>query len=199
VRPDRAARRGGALLLAAGFARRFGSDKRRHLLDDGATLLAATLSLYVRAFDQVVVVLRPDDDDIQAAIREAFPAVSCVNAPLAHLGMGHSLAAGIAAVSDRHHDWEYAFVGLADMPFVRVETLAQLRHAMEKAPSPVIVQPLQAGRPGHPVGFHRFFFRDLGALTGDQGARRVVEQHRDALVAVVTTDEGVVKDMDTPP
>ena len=182
------------MLLAAGVGRRFGSDKRRHKLADGTDMLLSTLSTYVEAFDRVVVVLRPDDDmldDIQAR----FPEVICVSAPLAHLGMGHSLAAGCSAAKD----WRYLFVGLADMPFIRVRTLSRLRRAMEGTSPPLILQPLYDGRPGHPVGFHHSCFDELEKLTGDQGARLVIAAHRDDLVQQETEDPGVIEDIDTPP
>lgn len=185
---------GGALLLAAGVGRRFGSDKRRHPLEDGTAMLLGTLAVYVMAFERVAVVLRPEDD-MTADVRARFPAVLCISAPLAHLGMGNSLAAGTTAVSA----WPYLFVGLADMPFILPQTLIRLRDTLEEASQPTILQPLYEGTPGHPVGFHQVFFSELQALTGDQGARRLIEGHRGALLQVETKDPGVIKDIDTPP
>ena len=46
----------------AGFGNRFGSDKRRAALADGCTLLAASLGRAQAVFEEVHVVLRPEDD-----------------------------------------------------------------------------------------------------------------------------------------
>lgn len=185
--------RGGALILAAGVSRRFGADKRRHPLENGSTMLLTTVSIYRRVFDSVVVVLR-HEDDIEVDVRAQFPDVRCIHARLAHLGMGHSLAAGIASVAD----WDYAVVALADMPNIHPDTLGLLRREIEACADAAIVQPLYRGQAGHPVVFHRRFFAELGELVGDQGARAVIRRHASALHRVDTDDAGVVEDFDTP-
>jgi molybdenum cofactor cytidylyltransferase len=112
--------------------------------------------------------------------------------------MGHSLAAGAAAANG----WRYAFVALADMPWVLANTLAELRALMEKQLAsrhgPVIVQPTFDGVPGHPVGFSADLFPALRALQGDEGARRVLRSHTGAVLHVEVDDPGVLKDLDTP-
>lgn len=188
---------GGVIVLAAGRARRFGSDKRAHRLPDGRSLLQASLELYARAFPRCIVVLRPDDPDPRAPAG-AGPAPVVVRAEQADSGMGHSLAAGAAAA----RGWRYAFVALADMPWVRPDTLAQLRHLLERQLASrggaVIVQPTFAGVPGHPVGFSADLFAALRALEGDEGARRVLRAHAGAVLREAVDDPGVLRDLDTP-
>ena len=57
-----------ALVLAAGRAQRFGSDKRLARLPSGQTLLAATLARAFEQFAVVHIVLRPGDDAQQLGI-----------------------------------------------------------------------------------------------------------------------------------
>lgn len=156
-------------------------------------MLITTVSVYRQVFDRVVVVLR-HEDDIEADVRARFADVGCVHAPLAHLGMGHSLAAGVDSVAD----WDYAFVALADMPNIHPDTLRLLRREIEAATDAAIIQPQYGGRAGHPVVFHRRFFFELSALSGDRGAREVLERHSDVLRRVATDDPGVIEDFDTP-
>jgi molybdenum cofactor cytidylyltransferase len=139
---------GGALLLAAGASRRFGADKRTHKLLSGDSLLQATTQKYVDCFEDVVVVLRPSDAELERALTERFHGrpLRVVTAAQAHLGMGHSLAAGITAAGD----WDYAFVALADMPFVETATLRQLDALMASSGHATIIAPVFEGRPGHP-------------------------------------------------
>ncbi len=59
---------GGGLLLGSGVSRRFGSDKRSHVLASGDRLLHATTAIYLQCFEQVVVVLRPGDSELQDAL-----------------------------------------------------------------------------------------------------------------------------------
>ena len=55
---------GAAILLAAGFARRFGSDKRSFVLEDGRPMLQATVATYATVFERLTVVMRPEDTEL---------------------------------------------------------------------------------------------------------------------------------------
>jgi molybdenum cofactor cytidylyltransferase len=191
---------GGVILLAAGASRRFGSDKRRHVLADGTSLLLASLTRYRAAFAATLVVLRPEDDDLAERIAAAAApptqgAVSVIRCADAHLGMGHSLACGVRAAPA---DWRYLFVALADMAWIEPATLIRLRRTQENAPPDAVVQPEYQGRPGHPVGFSAAWFARLGALQGDQGARPRVADAGAARIAVAVADPGVLQDLDRP-
>lgn len=193
---DGAPDHGGALVLAAGFGRRFGSDKRLHRLPDGTPLLLATLAAYRQVFSRVAVVLRPEDDALGADVRAAFPEVRIIHAREAHLGMGHSLAAGIGAVAGQ---WKYACVALGDMPWISARTLSCLRDDFLAEGGRGILQPTFEGRPGHPVFFAAGLFAELGGLKGDSGARSVVAAHRDLVRRLPVEERGVIDDLDQPP
>jgi len=193
VPADPATSDGGALILAAGFARRFGSDKRRHALPDGDTLLDATLRRYAEVFVHVAVVIREGEDDLAAALRAVCPDVRIVIAADAALGMGHSLAAGIRAVAD---DWSWVAVALGDMPWVRAATLSTLVHAFGALDGEAVLQPVVGDRTGHPVLFGSACFGELARLTGDTGARAVLERH--PVHRLVVDDPGIFQDLDRP-
>lgn len=188
---------GGAVLLAAGFSRRFGSDKRRHRLPEGGSLLAASVALYSQVFPKLIVVLRPGDEDLAAEVQAsaARANVEIVFCTDAIEGMGRSLAAGAAAAQE----WDYLFVALADMPWVHPDTLAHLRREMQRASSDDIVLPVNGDQPGHPVGFGASYLPALASLTGDEGARSLVRKAGNRVHRVVVEDAGVLQDLDTPP
>ena len=185
---------GGAIILAAGVSRRFGSDKRQFKLADGTPMLLATLTRYMEVFDDLRVVLREDDTALHEQLIEAQPAIRITVSLDARLGMGHSLASGIGAVAA----WDYAFIGLGDMPFVRAETLQSLLDNFLQLPQPAILQPVHSGRAGHPVGFHNTFFPELRSLRGDTGARNLLHNHEDSVTRLACDDAGVLQDLDTP-
>jgi len=110
--------------------------------------------------------------------------------------MGHSLAAGIAALPSA---LSYVVIALADMPFVQRSTLEQLQARMETAAANEIVQPQFDGRSGHPVGFGSGHFAALSELEGDVGARAVLKRHRRHVTHVAVNDPGVLRDIDRPP
>lgn len=189
---------GGVLLLAAGASRRFGSDKRRHLLADGTPLLQASLACYTAVFPSIVVVLRPDDDGL-AAESAGRGGVSVVRCPQAHLGMGHSLACGARAAPP---GWDYLFVALADMAWVREDTLVRLNAALAGRvlrDRDAIVQPAYRGTPGHPVGFGAAWVARLTTLEGDVGARPLLTSAGARVERIGVDDPGVLEDLDRPP
>lgn len=189
----------GALIVAAGFSRRFGSDKRRHTIATGDPLLLATVKVYNSVFPTVAVVLRSDDgalaQELVSGLGHRPPVI--VATGQAHLGMGHSLADGVRAVSS----WDYLFVALGDMPFVQEQTLRELRQHMSdgrRRGDALIVRPQCGGANGHPVGFSCEYFGELMSLTGDQGARTVLAAHAEEVEDIETNDRGVLTDLDQP-
>ncbi|BAN46615.1 nucleotidyltransferase family protein [Metapseudomonas resinovorans] len=179
-----------ALILAAGFGNRFGSDKRRAAMADGRTLLAASLARALEVFDEVHLVLRPEDDPADLGLPADCVIIRCENAGL---GMGHSLAAGVRALSTG--PGEAIAVLLGDMPWIMASSLRAL---VAKADPARIVFPMYHDERGHPVLFGRDFWPELQRLTGDEGARRVLRAHASAWVAVGVDDPGVLRDVDSP-
>lgn len=205
-----------AVLLAAGTASRFGADKRLALLPGGQCVLAATVSRYRAAGLPCTVVVDDCDQALRPLLDElGADIVTLVGARSgrAGAGMGDSLAAGVAMVAARGEAG--CLIGLADMPWVRVDTLVMLADRLrQQAGGTSMVAPLlcsasarqqggndgagSAGRRGHPVGFSASFFAELCALRGDGGARDIVRRHADRLIECPVNDPGVLRDIDTP-
>jgi len=87
-------------------------------------------------------------------------------------------------------------VGLADMPFIRPETIRTVAKALHDGAA--IAAPSFQGRRGHPVGFARRFYEELSSLHGDNGARQFLEQHPEWVKVFEVDDPGVVRDIDEP-
>lgn len=195
-----------ALVLAAGRARRFGSDKRQARLSDGRSLLQAVLQTQREACDGVCVLLRPDDDWGQALCTELGVAWQAVED--ADQGMGHTLAAGLRALmadegvtgagaqtlDQRPPRFDAVLVVLADMPAVQPETVRALIDAFRREGQPA--WPWHAGQAGHPRLLPRASWPALLDLTGDAGARQRLDWSRATRVDV--PDRGILIDIDTP-
>jgi molybdenum cofactor cytidylyltransferase len=186
-----------AVVLAAGTGSRFGGGKLTAphvagVLLDGA--LAAALAAPVRA---VTLVTGADAEAVAAAARAFAGKVGqdgrlrIVHAADYAGGMAHSLRAGIAALPQ---DAAGAFVFLGDMPRVPREVLQPMADAVQ-AGAPAAA-PTFAGRRGNPVLISRSLFPDLLALTGDAGARRLLDALGDRLALVDAPDDGVLFDVD---
>ncbi|MDD1962499.1 MAG: nucleotidyltransferase family protein [Pseudomonas capeferrum] len=179
-----------ALVLAAGRAQRFGSDKRLARLPSGHTLLATALAHAFDHFAEVHVVLRPGDDAQHLGID---PRAHIVRAEQAALGMGASLAAGVTALLQTQA--QAVAVLLADMPWIAPGSLQAL---CRQASAAHIVLPQYQGQRGHPVIFGRAFWPALAQLQGDQGGRQVMLDNPHACITVAVDDAGVVLDVDVP-
>jgi molybdenum cofactor cytidylyltransferase len=185
----------GALVLAAGLSRRFGADKRRALLPTGESVIEVTLTHLTRAFVAVHLVLREEDDELHQLIRARFPKTTLSHCPTAHLGMGHSLAHGAQFAKS----WNGIAICLADMPYTRVETLeALIDHFQRLKDDRAILIPTFHGDRGHPVLFGCDYLQDMAQLTGDQGARRIIETHPECIHTFVSEDAGILRDIDRP-
>jgi molybdenum cofactor cytidylyltransferase len=179
----------GVLLLAAGRARRFGSDKRRACLPAGPALLQATVDKVLAAELPLCVCLGPGD--LAAGALLTRRGVSRVECPGAARGMGHTLAEGMA----RAPVWDVTLVALADMPWVAPESYRAVASAGGRSR---IVVPTLSGRHGHPVAFGAAFYPALTALRGDRGARDVLARHANAVRELPLLDPGILCDVDRP-
>ena len=178
------------LLLAAGEGRRFGSDKLLHPLADGTPMAVASARTLRRACPRSIAILRPEQTVLAGLLAaEGLELVTCAEASA---GMGHSLAAGVAASRDAA-GW---LVALADMPFLQAATLQRVAEAL--AGGAALVAPVHRGLRGHPVAFAPRWRDELLALGGDAGARAILAGHRDLLCKLETDDPGVLRDVDTP-
>jgi molybdenum cofactor cytidylyltransferase len=178
------------LLLAAGSASRFGSDKLRHALPHGVPIaVQAARPLRAELF-RVVAVVKPGSDELAEALaKESCEVVVCENAAE---GMGASLACAARAAGEA----DGYLVALGDMPFLRRTSIAAIRDALVSGAP--LVAPYFRARRGHPIGFSNRFLSDLLSLKGDEGAKRVLAANERELVKIPVGDPGVVRDIDTP-
>jgi molybdenum cofactor cytidylyltransferase len=177
------------LLLAAGSASRFGSDKLRHALPHGVPIAVQALRHLKAEVPNVVVVVRPGGEDL-------FPGENVVVCSNADEGMGASLACAAKAAAHLYPGADGYLVALGDMPFVRRTTIAALRDAL--AAGAPLVAPYWRARRGHPVGLAKRFYKELSVLSGDVGAKQLIRENERTLVKIPVGDPGVIRDIDTP-
>lgn len=178
------------VLLAAGGSRRFGDNKLIQGMVDGTTLIRAAATNLLPHVDRLVIVVRPQDKDLPARLQGLdVDTVSCADS---ELGMGHSIACGVA----RYPQADGWIIALADMPYIQAETLDTLVKLMHTGVG--IAAPVFQGQRGHPVGFQQRYFDALVQLTGDRGAKSVIEADMKRFRGFACQDPGVVRDIDYP-
>jgi molybdenum cofactor cytidylyltransferase len=176
------------VVLAAGKGSRFkgSAHKLEQSLGD-LSVLGRTLRSAIESHLPVVVVTT-QALAASAARVVATRDVVVVPQALAALGMGHSIAAGVAARADSP-GW---LLLPADMPMVRPATMLAVAAALENHP---VAYAQHQGRRGHPVGFAAELYSELMMLSGDEGARRIVARY--PAIGVDVDDPGVLVDLDT--
>ena len=184
------------IVLAAGLGSRYagpGHKLAQPLIEgeasDSALVLTATLQHAIESQLPVVVVTTAELAPIAGRLLAARDVVLIpAAAPIRGRGMGDSIAAGVAARADAA-GW---LILPADMPSVRPETLLAVARALQ---THAVAYAQYQGRRGHPVGFSAELYSELIALTGDEGARRLVARY--PAEAVDVDDPGVLIDIDT--
>lgn len=177
-----------AILLAAGAGARFGGEKLLHPLEDGVAIAAHAARNLLAVTPDVVAVVRWGDFPLYEILEQEGCQVSMFQG--AARGMGATLAYGVGQARGAD-GW---VIAPADMPRIAPETIKKIIAAVEEGAQ--IAAPVYKGERGHPVGFGAALRNELLALDGDQGARAIVERHRDALRLIDCDDPGVLYDID---
>lgn len=184
-----------AVVLAAGTSTRFGAENKLLHEIDGTSVLAATLRpLLQLELGEVIVVVGHEEE----AVRAALPGddIRTVVAEEFSLGMGHSIAAGIAALPS---STEAAFVVLGDMPWMPVQVYRDLMESLSHHAHADACVPVHDGRWGNPVLFRATAFPALRALHGDRGAKKVLKDGTLSVTEVPCATPEIFADLDVPP
>jgi molybdenum cofactor cytidylyltransferase len=177
-----------AILLAAGAGTRFGGEKLLHPLEDGVAIAAHAARNLLAAASDVVAVVRWGDFPLYDMLEQEGCLVTMFQGSAR--GMGASLAHGVAQ-SRGADGW---IVALADMPRIAPATISMVIAALQQGA--LIAAPAYKGERGHPVGFGAALRDELLKLDGDQGARSLVERHRDSIQLIECDDPGILFDVD---
>lgn len=183
-----------AVLLAAGSSRRFGGANKLLAEAAGVPLaLAVARALEGARLAELVVVTGHDADRIEALL-------SGLGARFVHNrrhgeGIGGSIATGVAALGDGVAG---ALIAQADMPALTAALIDRLIRRFEEAGSARIVHPVGPdGRQRNPVIWPRRYFPELVRLSGDTGAKALIERCADGVETVPVGDEAAFVDLDT--
>jgi molybdenum cofactor cytidylyltransferase len=183
-----------AVILSAGESSRMGRPKAL-LSIDGQTFIERIVgALKHTKVGNVIVILGHNADEMRRQI-EHLPVEILLN-PDYKLGQLSSLQVGVRRL-ETETDCDGMLVHLVDHPYIDPQLVAIMIKRFYESGS-LIAVPRHNGRRGHPVIFSRKLFSELLAAPMDQGAKAVVNAHRDDTLEVDTHDEGITVDIDTP-
>lgn len=182
------------LLLAAGKSSRMRGANKLLRQIDGEPLVVRTAKRLARSkAGGMTIVINPETAGLSEAI--AGQGDEIVEAADANTGLAASLRAGINALPSNA---SAVIIALADMPDVTATDVDALIDAYDPTTSALIVAPTALnGERGNPVLFDRRYFEPLATLTGDTGAKALIESES-ANLRLVPRGNAVIIDLDTP-
>lgn len=183
------------VLLAAGHSKRFGvADKLMQSLSAGDSIALTAAKHLIEALPNSVAVVRQDNAPLATQLQSL--GFSVVLSRSQDAQMADNLALAVHEASRLHPNGQGVVIALADMPFIQPATIALISSAI--ASSSGIVIPHYHAQRGHPVGFAKQYLTALMRLTGDTGARNVIQSHSDDVYKLAVEDAGILLDIDTP-
>ncbi len=182
-----------AIILAAGRSSRMAPrNKLLETVGERSVISRVAEAAIASGADPIIVVTGYDAPRIAEALRGLE--VNLVHNADFEAGLSTSLRAGLAALPA---NVDGALVLLGDMPFVEASDLAALMAVFATRDRDSICLPVRHGKWGNPVLWGAAYFPEMMRLTGDAGAKRLLEVHRERVTEVEASSDGVFADLDT--
>ena len=183
-----------AIVLAGGKSSRMGSNK---MMADfhGVPMVTATIRNTLQSsVDGTIVVSGHQHDKVEAEAAK-LGAASVFNRDFSE-GLSTSLTCGLRAAIAQHAD--AVVICLADMPLVEPKLIDRLIAAYNPVEHRTIAVPTYLGKFGNPVLWGSEHFEKLLSLTGDRGARALIDELKSEAVEIDAGNDHVLRDADTP-
>lgn len=186
-----------AVVLAAGRSSRMGRAKQLEIVHGTPMVVRALQTALASRVDQVILVTGAYAEEVAAIIEElrhdAGTRLHLVHNADWATGQASSVRAAVQALPPTCHA---ALFLPTDQPFVPVALVDALIAAWRTGA--LLAAPMVDDQPrGAPALFDRALWPELLALTGDTGARPLLQRHRSTLITVPAEFEWL-RDIDTP-
>lgn len=177
------------IILASGFSRRMKKDKLL-LKIDGMPLVERVIKACTRSnLDQIILIYRREE---VCNIGKRYNIKTVYNEN-AHLGQSEGMKLGILA--GENSDAYMFFVG--DQPFITSDLINSLIDEYKESKSELLV-PFYKGKRGMPAIISSIYKDELLEITGDKGARDLVNKYIHKVKKIYIENERLGMDIDTP-
>ncbi len=181
----------GAVVLAAGRGTRFGGDKVVAPLRGTAVVRHVVDRLQAGGLAPIVVIVAPGSEEARRALDGT--GVAIVENPQRDEGLSASLRLGVASLPETIDGF---VVALGDQPDIDPQLVTRMVDVWRDSNAAAVVPEYADGR-GNPVLFDDTMRRHLAQLTGDAGARELLERMGDRVVTL-SVEGKAPRDVDTP-
>ena len=171
----------GIVVLAAGASERMREPKQL-LRFEGKTLLRRAVETAIATdCGAVVAVLGANFEKTSAEIAH-LSANSCRNEDW-QSGLSSSLKVGLVKLLEIQPNLDALLVSLADQPFVTARHFHQFIEKFQNTNNPIIAARYRETI-GVPALFGKKIFAEFAGISGDKGAKTIIEKHRSTLETV---------------
>jgi molybdenum cofactor cytidylyltransferase len=183
----------GAVILAAGASTRMGQPKQLLPFHGQPLVVRAAETALAASAWPVIVVLGANASAIRPSLAK-LPVLIAENAAWAE-GMAASIRTGVSTLQQFSRALDGVLVALCDQPAFSPAVIEQLV-LVQSATGASIVAARYGERNAAPALFLRTHFPALAALTGEEGARHLLNENASHVAAVDLPELAV--DLDTP-
>ena len=180
-----------AILLAAGQSKRMDGENKLIKEIQGAPLIKHSVkNILAASVDELIIVLGYQKETIEKLIDKNNKIKFVFNKDF-ESGMASSIKTGLNNLS---YKTEAFFICLSDMPMVNHDIYNQLIKSKDKKE---IIIPTYKGQRGNPVLFDKSMKEKIMNISGDAGAKKILELNKDKILNLEINDQSIIKGFDT--
>ena len=189
------------ILLAAGESKRMNGENKLIKEIDGIPLIKYSVkNILGSAVDELIIVTGYQKEIIENIIDKNKKIKFVYNKNFSN-GIASSINAGLCEISTKAKNF---FISLADMPNVNQNIYNKLikgKNSYNVKLKPEnrkdIIIPTSDGKDGNPVLFSIFMKNDVMKISGDRGAKEIIENKKNKILRIPFEGDGVILDFDT--
>ena len=180
-----------AILLAAGQSKRMTGENKLTKEIKGSPLIKHSVkNILASSIDELIVILGHQKEIIEKLIDKNERVKFIFNKDF-ESGMASSIKTGLKHLSNKT---EAFFICLGDMPMVNHDIYNQLIKSKDNRK---IIVPTYKGQQGNPVLFDKSMKEKIINISGDVGAKKILELNKDKILNVEINDQSIAKDFNT--
>jgi len=180
-----------AILLAAGQSKRMNGENKLTKKIRGIPLIKHSVkNILSSSIDELIVVLGHQKEIIEKLIDKNEKIKFVFNNNF-ESGMSSSIKTGLNHLSKKT---EAFFICLGDMPMVNLDIYNQLIKSRNQKD---ILVPTYKSLQGNPVLFNKSMKEKIMGITGDVGAKKILELNKDKILNLEINDQSITKSFNT--
>ena len=180
-----------AILLAAGQSERMnGENKLTKKIQDIPLIKHSVKNILSSSIGELIVVLGYQKEIIEKLIGKNKKIKIVFNKNFEN-GMASSIKTGLNHFSEKT---EAFFICLGDMPLISHNIYNQL---IKSKNNKEIIVPTYKGQQGNPVLFDKSMKDNIMNISGDAGAKKILELNKDKILNLEINDQSITKGFDT--